>query len=217
MPASILGSIIAHYSHERLQLYNPDGTFWNGSGLLAVSSPKTGQLSPLLLINWVITPGFTKFIDIKFRVGKTPIADLYLNKHGLNLDNLDVSLSINQVSQSFDIISSFGLSGNIEVLASHVLVNNKLDGKLNIKLNSVSSSLSPVNPLGTYKVELNIASGAIDVSSDPQSTLTLDGIGSPQGLTLKCRIDPAKKDKMLEFVTVMGVPEGDGSYQMKIF
>ncbi len=217
MPSTMLGNLIKHYSNQRLQLYNPTGTFWNGSGLLAIPNPKSQQLTPLLLVNWVITPGFKKFIDIRFTVGKTPIAELYLNKQGLSLDDLDVSLSITQLSQLFDIVSSLGLSGNIEILSSHLAVSNKISGLLDVKLDSVSSGLSPVNPLGSYLVKIESDSGKIDVRSNPSSILSLDGTGSVQGLALKCRIAADKKSKMLEFVSVMGVPQADGSYLMRIF
>lgn len=217
IPAWVLGSIVANISNDRLRLYNTTGSFWHGSALLVVSSEKAHKSSPLLLTNWNITAGITKFIDIKFNVGNTQIADLYLNKHGVNLDNLDVSLSLVQLSQLADIVSSFGLSGNLEILSQHILLGNKLSGQLTLKLGSVSSGLSPVNPLGSYQVKFKALDNTFDLTSTPGSNLTLDGQGSTTGLTLTGRIAPDKKAQMLEFITVMGVAQADGSYKMKIY
>lgn len=217
IPSNMLGRIITHYSKGYLQLYNPSGTFWQGNGLLAVANSKTGELSPLLLINWDIKIGFKKFINIDFNVDKSSIANLYIDKTGAHLDNLDIILSVTQVSQLVEIINSLGLSGNLEIMAKHINIGKNIDGTLNISITQVSSSISPVNPLGTYQMKFNLADGAIDITSDSSSNLSINGSGNLQGLTLSCKVLPSKKDKMLEFITVMGIPRPDGSYAMKVF
>lgn len=217
VPSNMLSKIITHYSKGYLQLYNPNGTFWHGSGLLAVANSKTGELSPLLLIDWDIKIGLKKFISIDFNVDKSSIANLYIDKTGANLDNLDIILSVTQVSQLVEIINSLGLSGNLEIMAKHINVGKNIDGVLNISINQVSSSISPVNPLGTYQMKFNLTDGAIDITSDPSSNLAISGSGNLQGLTLNCKVLPSKKDKMLEFITVMGIQRPDGSYAMKVF
>jgi hypothetical protein len=131
-PSVMLGKIIQHYSKGHLQLYNPNGTFWNGSGLLAVADPKTEELSPLLLIDWKVKVGLKKFVSVNFSVDKSTIADFYVDKKGANLDNLNISLSVTQVSQLVDIINSLGLSGNLEIMAKHINVGKKLTGNLDI-------------------------------------------------------------------------------------
>jgi hypothetical protein len=217
IPSNMLGRIIGHYSKGYLQLYNPHGTFWQGEGLLAVANSKTDELSPLLLVNWDVKLGLKKFLSIDFSVDKSMVAEFYIDKTGANLDNLDVLLSITQVSQLVEIVNSLGLSGSLEIMAKHINVGKKIDGVLNISINQVSSSISPVNPLGTYQMQFTLQTGEINITSDPNSNMAISGNGSLQGLTLSCKILPSKKDKMLEFVTVMGIPRPDGSYAMKIF
>lgn len=217
VPSSMLGRIIAHYSKGYLQLYNPNGTFWHGDGLLAMANSKSKDLSPLLLIHWDVKMGLKKYVDINFNVDKSSIAELYIDKTGANLDNLDILLSITQVSQLIDIVNSLGLSGSLEVMAKHINVGKKIDGVLNITMKQVSSNISPVNPLGTYQMTFDLHDGSIDVAADSNSNLAISGSGNLQSLTLSCKVLPSKKDKMLEFVTVMGIPRADGSYMMKVF
>jgi hypothetical protein len=217
IPTFVLANLINSYSQEKLALYNTRGTFWHGSGLLVAVDKKISQSAPLVMVNWGITLGMKKFIDIKFTIGDTLIADVYLNKHGANLDKLDLSLSISQVSRLFGLVHDLGLSGNINVNANAVHLGKVTDGVLNVNLTNVSSSLSPVNPLGTYLVNLDAHNGNISVSSSTGSALILSGDGNLKALNLNAKIDATKKAKMEQFITFMGIPLPDGSYTLKMF
>ncbi|MBP9743561.1 MAG: type II secretion system protein N [Burkholderiales bacterium] len=217
IPSWILGSIVDGESNGRLKLYNTEGTFWDGSGLLVAFGPKLETSAPLILLNWSIKLGFSKLIDIQFSVGTHPIADVYINKNGLNLDHLNISLSITQVEQLFDIVKDMGISGNINVLADHVQIGKQMIGEFKIHLDNISSGISPVNPLGSYSVELSADSGKVTVMSNPNAVLNVDGSGSIKALTLNARVNPEHQQEMLQFITLMGVPKTDGSYQLKIF
>ncbi|MFN8770237.1 MAG: type II secretion system protein N [Neisseriaceae bacterium] len=216
IPSWVLGSALDKYSQHKLKLYDTQGTFWSGSGLLVATDSKT-QSAPLILLNWSVALGFSKFVDVKFFVGNNQLVDIYLNKQGLYLDSLNMSLSMGQVTQLFGLIKNLGLSGNINMSSKQVHLGTKNEGIFNIKLTSVSSSISPVNPLGDYNINFDTGSGAIQVSSDNNSSLLLSGSGSLNSLILSGRIAPSKKDKLLQFMTIMGLPQPDGSYSLKIF
>ena len=217
VPTWILGNAISHYSAEKVKLYNQTGTFWKGSGLLVANDPHTSHSAPLLLIDWKIKLGLKKFIDINFTIGDSPIAEAYIDSKGANLDNLNLSLSLSQVSQLSGVIKDLGLSGNMHLATNHLLIGKTFTGNFNIDFTDISSSLSPVNPLGNYQIGLDAATGGIIVHTNGNSTLILDGSGNINSLTLNAKITPDKKDKMKQFVTVMGIPKPDGSYEMKLF
>ncbi len=216
IPTVILANAINTYSQKKLKLYDTSGTFWNGSGLLVAVDTRTNQSAPLILLNWDIKLGITKFIDIKFTVGNNQIADIYLNKNGLNLSKLNLSLSISQVTELFGLIKNLGLSGNVNISTEEMLLSKKSDGIFSINLTAVSSSISPVNPLGDYTVLYNADKTSIEVTSSSSSTLLLSGNGTSSSLTLKAKVADDKKEKMLQFITVMGMPQPDGSYNLKI-
>lgn len=219
IPCWVLGDIVQNYSGKRLRLYDTEGTFWKGSGLLvAVDAKKQLHASPLLHINWNIKPGFSKFIDIQFAVDEHKIADIYLNKTGVNMDKLDLSLSVTQLSELVDVAKDLGVSGNINLSAEHIHLGKKIDGVFNIKLDNISSTISKVNPLGSYVVQLTPATGKVSVSTpSSQDILMLSGDGDVSSLTLKARVNESHKEEMLQFITAMGIPQPDGSYNLKIF
>ena len=217
IPAFVLANQIKAYSQEKLALYNTRGTFWNGSGLLVAVDKKISKSAPLLMLNWDVSLGLKKFIDIKFTIGKTVIAEVYANKNGINLDNLNLSLSISQVSRLFALIHDLGLSGNIHINTSSIHLGGKVLGVVKVNLSNVSSSLSPVNPLGTYNVSLDMVDGKIIVSSLEGGTLMLKGSGDLNALTLNARVSADKQNQMTQFITFMGIPLSDGSYDLKIF
>lgn len=218
VPTWVLGNVINHYSAQKIKVYNQSGTFWNGSGLLVVVDKQTSKTSPLIVINWKVTLGLTRFVDLKFFIGNNEIANAYIDETGANLDNLNLSLSLSQVTQLSSIIKDLGLSGNLNLKTKHLNLGKGFSGIFDINLVDVSSSLSPVNPLGSYKVNFNVASGDINVQSDNFSTLLLNGQGNINyGLTLNAKVAPDKKEKMIQFITVMGVPKSNGTYDMKIF
>jgi hypothetical protein len=217
IPTWVLGSVLSKYSEQKLKLYNTSGTFWKGSGLLVAVETKTNQTAPLILLNWTVKLGISKFVDIRFFVGSTQLVDIYVNKQGIYLDSLNMSLSIGQVTELYGLIKNLGLSGNVNISSSQVHLGSKNEGTFNIKLTAVASRISPVNPLGDYNIAYNVNSGAINVTSGDSSALLLSGSGSINGLELSGRVAPEKKEKLLQFITVMGLPQPDGSYRLKIF
>jgi hypothetical protein len=217
IPTWVLAKQIEKYSEHRLKLYNQNGTFWKGAGLLVATDAKLQHTAPLIFINWNLSLGFTKYIDIKFAMGDNIIANVYLNKNGVNLDKLNVHLSIIQVSQLVDVVRDLNISGNLHILTDHILLAKKSIGQFNINISHVSTSMSPVNPLGTYNMVFNVGDGKISISSEPGSILNIKGDGNANGLILNATIDPSKAEEMKQLITVMGMPRSDGSYDLKLF
>lgn len=217
IPSWALSNIIEKYSNGSLKFYNTEGTFWNGSGLLVAIGARAQNSAPLILVHWKIKLGLTKFIDMQFNVGNKQIANVYYDKNGANLDKLNVSLSITQLEQLFDIVKDLNISGNINLSTDHILIGKKMVGQFKVHLDNISSGISRVNPLGSYILILSATNGDINVTSNPNSVLNLAGNGSTSGLTLNAQVNQANREEMLQFITVMGIPKPDGSYQLKIF
>ncbi len=218
IPTTVLAILVHKYSQHKIAIYNNSGTFWHGNGLIVVLDERSKVLAPLLLVNWDIKFGYKKFIDIIFKVGDKQIMDVYLDKNGLNLTKLNVSLSISQVSEIFGLIKNMGLSGDLLIKSNQIkLVKNKIIGVFEINLNSLSSAISPVNPLGNYSILMNLETNNIKVSTNEDSVLKIDGDGNFNSLILNSVLQDSKKEKMLQFMTMMGIPQPNGSYQLKIF
>jgi hypothetical protein len=218
IPTSLLTLLVNKYSQHKISIYNNIGTFWHGKGLIVVTDEKNKVLAPLVLVNWDITFNFTKYININFKVGNDNILNVYLDKSGINLSNLNLSLSISQVSEIFSLIKNLGLSGNLVLKSNKInFINNKLNGIFEVSLNYLSSAISPVNPLGSYKVLIDLEKNIIKVSTNNDSVLKVYGEGNFNSLVLNSKVEEIKKEKMLQFMTMMGIPKSDGSYELKIF
>ena len=218
IPSWILSNVMQHYSSERLRLYDTEGTFWDGSGVLVALSPKLKNGTSLILVNWKIKLGLNKFIDIQFNAGNKKIANVYINRQGLNLDNLDLSLSITQLERTLDIVKNMDVSGNLHVSTDHIQLNSRaITGQLAVNLDNVSSGMSKVNPLGSYTVQISMNEGNIVVNSNSDSILNLSGNGTINSLILSAKVNQNEKEDMLQFITVLGAPKPDGSYELKIF
>ncbi len=218
IPSWVLADLIEKYSQKHLKLYNTDGTLWRGSGLLvAMDTKQQMRSSPVLYLDWHLSMGLKRFIQIRFLVGKKQIAEIYLNKDGVNVDNLEVSLSISQVSQLVDVIHNLGISGNLKVTAKHILLAKANQGEVNVQIDNVSSTISRVNPLGNYNMNVVLNTGDITMHSSSDSVLNVSGTGNFNGLTLDAKVRDDKKDDMLQLMTAIGKPMPDGSYKLKIF
>ena len=204
IPSWVLNNVVQKYSAGRLKLYDTTGTFWDGSGLLVAVAAKQQTEAPILVLNWKIKLGLTKFVDIKFRVGNKLIADFYINKTGSSIDNLDLSLSISQVEKLFDIIKDMSVSGNINILSTHLDIGKKIKGNIIVTIDNISSGMSRVNPLGSYSINMSMDNGSLNVSTkDGNSVLKLEGSGSVDSLILEGRIRDDSKDDMIQFITLM--------------
>lgn len=218
IPAWVLNSQLTKYTNKQLTLYNLSGSFWNGAALLVASgkNPQDGK-APLAHIQWKISPGLTKFINVALNADQHKIADIYLNKNGLNIDKLDLSLSIVQISYLSNIIKDLNISGNCQINADHLLIGGKSTGIVRVNVKNVSSGMSPVNPLGSYLVAFNLENNKIEVSTQGNNILNLSGNGSPNGLILKGSIAPDKAEAMKTFITLLGIPNADNTYNIKLF
>ncbi|HLX54697.1 MAG TPA: type II secretion system protein N, partial [Aquella sp.] len=147
------------------------------------------------------------------------IANVYLDKNGVNVDNLNLSLSISQVARLSDIVDDLKIAGNLQVKSKHILIANKQTGIINVIAKNISSGMSPVNPLGSYDINIDLSGSKIDVTTNESedTVLTLNGSGTIAGLTLKASVNNEKAEKMKTFITLMGVPNPDGTYNLKLF
>ena len=217
MPAWLMGTIIHRYSQNRLDIINERGSFWNGQALLIGEDASGKNAIPLMMVNWKIKLGISNFININLSSSSQTIANLDLTKNGLQLSKVNLSLSLDQLSPFLGNLNSLNLSGNVHVTADKLLAGKKMQGVIVVKLDDVGSGMSPVNPIGSYNVNFDLSSMGINISSNPNSVIDVSGSGNVKSLVLNSKVQADKKEKLLQFMTMTGVPQADGSYQMKAF
>jgi hypothetical protein len=66
LPSWILSNTMSYYSGGKVRLYNETGNFWHGAGLLVIENKRLKVSAPLIVINWNLSLGFSKFVNVDF-------------------------------------------------------------------------------------------------------------------------------------------------------
>lgn len=216
-PAWLVGSLLSKYSQHHLVTRNENGTFWNGGALLVASDGTDKKYVPLMRINWKIKLGLSKFVTINFDSYGQNVALVVVDKNGLNISNVNFSLAMEQLEAFAGNLGTLNLSGNVHVSAGNLSLGKKNSGTVNVSLNGIGSGMSPINPIGNYELNFDISNLSLNVATTGDSVISVTGNGSANNLSLNARVSDDKKEQMLQFMTMMGVPQGDGSYLLKVF
>lgn len=216
-PAWLVGSLASKYSQNRLVTRNETGTFWKGSALLVASDGNNKKYVPLLRVNWTIKLGLTKFINIDLTSAGQTVANVNLVKTGLDINNVNLSFAMDQLTAFAGNLGSLNLSGNVHVTSSNLHLGKTNSGSIDVSLSGIGSGMSPLNPIGNYNVKFDLSNMGINVDTDGDSIIKVSGSGNVSGLSLNARVDDEKKEQMLQFMTMMGLPQADGSYLLKVF
>lgn len=215
-PAWIMGAMLEHYSANRVSTLNEQGSFWNGSALLQANDKVSKKTVPIIMVGWQIKFGFKKFVTINLTASNQTIAAISLTKNGIAVNNVNLALSLDQLTPFMGNLNTLNLSGSVRLSADNLLIGKKMQGNVNLTLNNVGSGISPINPIGSYQVSIDLASQALEVSTtDSNSVISVTGTGSINSLILNSKVQPDKKEQLLQFMTMMGIPQADGSYQLK--
>ncbi len=217
IPAWVVGSIASKYSANRVSTAYETGTFWNGSAMLLASDSNGKSVVPITKINWTIKLGLTKFVEITFTSSEQPIAIIDLTKSGLVVNTVNLDMSMDQITPFLGNLGTLGLSGTVHVTADDLHLGKANSGVINVSLQDVGSGISPLNPIGSYSLRFDLSSSSINVVNSGDSIISVNGSGNMSGLVLNSTIQPDKKEQMLQFMTMMGIPQPDGSYKMKVF
>lgn len=217
-PTWVLAYFVSKYSNNTLNITNQTGTFWKGHGLLVITNPRVKGAIPLMNIDWHIQLGFKKFVQVDLSSFNNTIANISVEKTGLNVRSLSLTFSLSQTSQMLETLHSLDLAGTIKVTsATGITMDAKtMKGTIEADVYHLSSTISPLNPLGDYHATVTLDNGGIKVSTMNDAIIKIDGEGSMKGLSLNATVQPDKKDKLLQFMVMFGDPVGDNQYLLKL-
>lgn len=218
-PTWVLSYFISKYSDQNFAISNQSGTFWQGSGLLVINNPALKGAIPVMDINWHITLGLKKLISVHLSSFNNTIAVVTVDKNGLHLNDLSLTVSLSQTSYLLAALHSLDLAGTVNITSSdgiNIGRHGGMEGTINANLYHLSSTISPLNPIGDYSATMNLKSGVIIVKTINDAIIKIDGEGSIRGLTLNASVQPDKKDKLLQFMVMFGDQVGDNQYKLKL-
>jgi general secretion pathway protein N len=226
-PASLLGKIVEGRSQGQFVLANAVGTVWQGSASPSMRQ-RSGKLLVLEKLHWdvALLPLLTGEIIINFRwenvehlqamVAKISIGQIELN-------NAVMPLQASVFGELMPLLQPVQLSGNV-LIKTDKFIFSRQGAKGNAAADWVGagSVLSAVNPLGSYRINLEAAGERLDINLLTLSgALLLEGQGSftvNQGLRfqISARAAADNKSKLDELLSNFGPETAPGVHTLKL-
>lgn len=224
-PATVADALLDRATLGRVRLAEAEGTLWRGSARLVVGEGPSGAGAQ--------TQGFALPGTLRWQVRRLPLA-LGLLDLTLAIDGAGVPVRISGQPNDLRIAAGEVRLPEIQLAAlgspwntirptgvfalrwqSLALREGTLDGTLGFELRDVGSALTPVRPLGSYRVEVRGDGQTVTVVlSTIEGPLRLEGQGSwgrRQGLRFEAqaRTTDDKRASLESLLALIGRREGD--------
>ncbi len=180
IPASWADFILSRFSGNALSFVNSAGTIWGGSGDLVLKPsrifPDTGEVSENDInseeiiyiakkINWTITfdkidfNDFGLIVNLKHHlINWNENSQIKISKNFIEIPKGEINLKSLNLSSGNGILAFFKPRFGLNVIWNQFSFSRKSDfitpftGQ--IYLNNLETSISPIKPLGSYKIEI---------------------------------------------------------------
>jgi general secretion pathway protein N len=214
-PAAWVGDWLQ--SHGRLRLLDARGTVWSGSALLGVSDGRQIMLIPGR-VSWKV--GLGQIVsgrvtaDVSHPALAAPLAVLLAGK--------SIALKSGQAELPAAMLSALGVpfntvrpGGALAVSWTDVEIGMRgLTGHVRIEWRDAQSALSPVAPLGSYRLEIAGMGDAARLRLDTlRGPLRLQGSGTLKGGRLSFKglasSEPEMRQALSGLIGVLGRRSGD--------
>jgi general secretion pathway protein N len=227
-PAAWADLALERLTSGRLRLADATGTVWSGRGRLVVAEPGLAAQRPATTVAGVVVPGAFRWqlspwpllvgmLDVRIEHDsmRQPVAvtgsaaELRISPGMLTLPPVD----LDRLGSPWNTIRP---AGTLTVTWDMVrLQGGQFDGRAVIDLGDAASALTPVRPLGSYRIEV-VGSGAqakvgMTTLAGP---LRLQGQGTwdaRAGLrfTAEARADEPEQDRLQTLLGLLGVRDGE--------
>ncbi len=180
-PARWLGQILEQQSQGRLTLIDADGSLWRGSALLGAASGSGGSVTPLLpaRFNWQLSPLLlVGRVDLRLDSPQTLTHPLLLtgNWQQWQLAAASLLLPAERLTAFGAPLNTLALDGRLRMVWDDLNIrvtdgSPKLYGVITLELDDMGSRLSPIKPLGSYRMRM--------AWQGQQAPLTLSSVRGP--------------------------------------
>ena len=234
-PASVLDPVLSRLTEGRVRVADASGTIWNGKARIVLAdlreadaqSDPTVRASVMTVPGMVVPGTFTWSVSgLKLLTGEL-VARI---EHDSMSQPVELSgrLGVLLISSGSMLLPAMSLerlgspwttirpTGSLAVKWDALTVRNgRFEGQVTLELSHASSALSPVRPLGAYRVQVVGAGAQAGVTMNTLSgPLLLEGTGSwnaRSGLrfTAEARAEESEKQRLLPLLGLLGRREGE--------
>jgi general secretion pathway protein N len=205
-PASWLAAVVQHTSQSQVRLDQPRGTLWNGTAQLALTGGSGSSDTVALpgFVEWHIRPSWMG-LNMALTASCCTPQPLQIAARAVGLKGIHIDLADQQSTWPTSLLVGLGTPWNTLQLQGQLNLQSQgltlditpghmaLAGQLQIDANQVSSRLSTLKPMGSYRVtvqggntptvQLQTLSGSLELSGSGQwagSRLQFDGAATAQ-------------------------------------
>ncbi len=222
-PVGIMERLLPHYSGERLYLQSAHGSFWRGEAADLVVASTDGNTQSLGAIKWRMLwlPILRGELAIALDLATAPKEShgiVALVPGGIRLRKIDVAMPISTLTEFYPNWKLWQPGGMLEAHAEMFGVSRDgVNGVAEVKWQNASSSLSRINPFGSYL--LSVKEGKLNLSA-LSGPLQLSGQGEWSGRGVKfegmAQAEPPTRDNLQDFMRLFGKEEGSGTYRVSM-
>ena len=189
LPASWMGVLIERQTHGRLSLGDVQGSFWNGSAFVGVAAGVSDPVTPLFpgRFVWQISPLILLTqVDLELQNSESLSVPIKVrgNFSELHISPATLLLPTERLEGLGAPLNTIGPSGNLHLSWSNLQFSREgavvnAQGQLQLSLSEMASRLSPVRPLGSYKMSFDLRGTNADVNLITESgPMMLSGKGA---------------------------------------
>lgn len=220
-PASWFAWGLNRYTQGTLRLDATAGSLWGGKGRLVIYYPKTtahdfGQAEWRINPLWLIAGRVQLSLQTNNQDRKIKTT-LGIARSSLMLKDTEAEIPAVFVAQLYAPLSLISPQGKVTISTKGLtLAPDKVEGTAALEWQNAGSNLSPVQPLGAYRLDINGAGGTAALRlSTAQGALQLEGRGEWQAGTGRVRLNgtavPRERAAELEaLLKLMGNDQGGG-------
>jgi hypothetical protein len=222
-PAALMEWLLPRISGERLHMQGAQGNFWHGeaSDLRVISAG--GNARPLGAIKWqaLWLPVLRGELAVSLELATAPKVSrgvVALAPGGIHLRNVDATMPASILTEFYPAWKLWQPGGMLELHAAAIGVERGgINGVAEAKWQGASSSLSHLNPFGSYR--LSIKDGKLDLATlSGPLRLTGSGAWGAQGLRFEglAQADAAAQADLQDFMRLFGKQDSSGAYRISI-
>ncbi|MFP5460795.1 MAG: type II secretion system protein N [Gammaproteobacteria bacterium] len=226
-PASWADRAIDRASLGRVRLADAEGTVWRGQGRLVIADPSAASgEGPVVegfalpgTVDWQLSvlPLMLGIIDASLSIGSMPEpvsigghpAEVRIGAGSLDLPSVELS----RLGSPWNTIRpSAALSLRWDSLT---IRQGVLDGRVSIELRDAASAMTPVRPLGSYRIDVTGTGQDVSLGLRTLSgPLKLEGSGqwarrAGLNFTASASAEGAEKSRLQSLLALIGRREGD--------
>lgn len=222
-PAAVMEWLLPRVSGERLHVQGTKGGFWHGEAADLVLTSAEGNAKPLGAIKWQVLwlPILRGELAASLELATTPKVShgvVALALSGIRLRNMDIAMPASILTEFYPAWKLWQPSGTLELHTEMIgMARGGINGAAEAMWQGASSSLSQLNPFGSYR--LSIKDGKLDLAT-LSGPLRITGNGEWGTLGVRfeglVQADAAAKAGLKDFMRLFGKEDSSGAYRISI-